>query len=177
MMQQFDIKHLFRASGIMTTLVYRHDSETIILGTRLGHVDIFRVTEEAGKYSSRNSPLLSQFILYDIVFKTQSLISLHSKEGVTDLLFHHDAIYSAGKDGRYCQLGRIDSSELFIKSRCRISHSMDWIQTLKSHNENLMTLGFYKKNFIVFDATRNFEVKKDSKRHYKPSSYGSLIRY
>jgi hypothetical protein len=149
----------------MNALMYRGDLQTIVLGSRLGHVDVFRITSESGKRVSR-------FIIYTwrdaiefyriiTVIKIQSLVNLHSKEGVTDILFHNNLLYSAGKDGYCCELEMASSGKLSLRSRSRISRKMDWIQKLEYRNKNLIAVGFYKKNFMVFDETRKCEVRRN----------------
>lgn len=62
--------------------------------------------------------VLNRFLFHDkVLVPVHSLPVIHGHIGVTQLCFHQDSLYSAGRDGTYRQYRLLDSSLEVIDTR------------------------------------------------------------
>lgn len=155
------MKGKFNVSGGMSALLYIDHFSIILVGTRVGDLNVFQVTNDSSEFKIHSDQL--KFLLTRtnlvLVIKFHSKLNVHNKKGVTDIVFKDGEIYSSGKDGYYCKLKISDLGAWSILSRNRLTRKMDCIQKLNFCGDHLIALGFYKKNFIVFNQTRQCEVR------------------
>ncbi|XP_029644930.1 WD repeat-containing protein 6 [Octopus sinensis] len=84
----------------------------------------------------------------------QRFPKLHGKAGVTDVCYHNNYLYTAGRDGRYRQYTVTEDGSLKLVNNNKIYKGFDWFEKLLFGDE-LLLFGFHSVNFILWNCSKS----------------------